>query len=62
MTEERERELLRHIPTLRCADEITAFRARLREQDEELTTGLYAALLAQVERVAPKTHGKQRRF
>lgn len=51
MTSEREAELLAQVPTLRCEAEITGFRERLREQDEQLTTALYAALILQTDRV-----------
>ena len=52
MTEARERELLRAVPTLRCTAELDGFRAQLREQGETTTAALYQALLKQSERVA----------
>lgn len=52
MTEARENELLRAVPTLRCAGQIEGFRAQLAEQGEKPTGALEAALLKQSERVA----------
>lgn len=52
MTETRERELLRAVPTLRCTAELDGFRAQLRDQGETPTAALYQALLKQSERVA----------
>jgi len=52
MTESRERELLRAVPTLRCKGQIEGFRAQLAEQGETPTAALYQALLKQSERVA----------
>ncbi len=52
MTAEREAELLRAIPTLRCTGQIDGFRAQLREQAETPTAALYQAMLKQSERVA----------
>jgi hypothetical protein len=46
---EREAELLRHVPTLATLDEAHAFRDALRAQGEQLTTALYAALLARID-------------
>jgi len=51
MTEARERELLRAVPTLRCAGEIEGFRAQLAEQGEKPTGALEAALVRQAGRV-----------
>lgn len=52
MTEERERELLRHVPTLRCAGEMEGFRAQLAAQGETPSAGLLQALTRQSERIA----------
>jgi len=52
MTEAREAELLRAVPTLRCTAELDGFRAQLRDQGETPTAALYQALLKQSERVA----------
>lgn len=54
MTEERERELLGKVPTLRCKDELTGFRDQMRDQGEEPTSALYAALIKQADRVRRK--------
>jgi hypothetical protein len=51
MTEAREAELLRAVPTLRCAGEIQGFRAQLEEQGEKPTGAVEAALVRQAERV-----------
>lgn len=51
MTEERERELLRQVPTLRSTEELTGFREQLAAQGEIPTAGLYAALMQQSERL-----------
>jgi len=51
MTEAREAELLRAVPTLRCAGEIEGFRAQLAEQGEKPTGALEAALVRQAGRV-----------
>jgi len=51
MTEERERELMRAVPRLRCAGEIEGFRAQLAAQGETPTAGLYQALMRQSERL-----------
>jgi len=52
ISEARERELLRAVPTLRCTAELDGFRAQLRDQGETPTAALYQALLKQSERVA----------
>lgn len=52
MTEAREAELLRAVPTLRCTAELDGFRAQLRDQGETPTAALYQALLKQSERVS----------
>ena len=52
MTEAREAELLRAVPTLRCTAELDGFRAQLRDQGETPTAALYQALVRQAERVA----------
>lgn len=54
MTESRERELLRHVPTLRCMDELTAFRQGIAENDGPMTTALYAALIERAEQLERK--------
>ena len=51
MTEDRERELLRQVPTLRSTEEMDGFRAQLAAQGETPTAGLYAALMQQSERI-----------
>ena len=51
MTEERERQLLSQVHTLRSAEEITGFRQQMREQGEEPTSALFAALIKQADRV-----------
>lgn len=51
MTEDRERELLRQVPTLRSTEEMDGFLAQLAAQGETPTAGLYQALLAQGERL-----------
>lgn len=45
MTIERERELLRHVPTLRCKGQIEGFLAQLQAQGETVTGALMAALV-----------------
>jgi len=52
ISETREAELLRAVPTLRCTAELDGFRAQLRDQGETPTAALYKALLKQSERVA----------
>ena len=52
ISETREAELLRAVPTLRCTAELDGFRAQLRDQGETPTAALYQALLKQSERVA----------
>lgn len=54
MTEERERQLLSQVHTLHSEEEITGFRNQLREQGEELSSALYAALIKQADRVRRK--------
>lgn len=54
MTEERERELLSKVHTLRCKDEITGFRDQMRDQGEEPTSALFKALLTQQDRINRK--------
>lgn len=49
MTQDRETELLRHVPTLDSMEELTAFRNGIRENDGEMTTALYAALIQRAE-------------
>lgn len=50
MTDERERELLRIVRTMRCRDEIAGFRQQLNYQGETLTGALLIALARQEER------------
>lgn len=57
MTSEREAELLAHVPTLASMAELTSFRHAIREQGEELTTNLYAALIRRQD-VLAKREGK----
>ena len=45
MNEDREKHLVDQIRTLRCKDEITGFRQMMREQKEEPTTAIFAALM-----------------
>ena len=52
ISEAREAELLRAVPTLRCTAELDGFRAQLRDQGETPTAALSQALLKQLERVA----------
>lgn len=54
MDERREFHLLGQVQRLASEEEITGFRAQLREQGEELTSGLYAALIKQADRVRRK--------
>lgn len=54
MTEERERQLLSQVHTLRSVEEITGFRQQMREQGEEPTSALFAALIKQADRVRRK--------
>lgn len=61
MTEERERQLLAQITTLRCKDEITGFRAQMREQGEEPTGALMAALVERERAVTPSRTSTKRR-
>lgn len=49
MTPASESEILRHIPTLASLDEATAFREALRDQREQLTTAVYAALIERMD-------------
>lgn len=45
MTEDRERELLRHVPTLRCKGQIDGFRRQISDQGETVTGRLEVALI-----------------
>lgn len=54
MDEARERHLVDQIKTLRCKDEITGFRQQMREQGEEPTTAIFAALIRQSDIVGQK--------
>ena len=54
MDETRERQLLGQVHTLNSEDEITGFRQQLRDQGEELSSALYAALIKQADRVRRK--------
>jgi hypothetical protein len=54
MTEDREKHLVDQIRTLRCKDEITGFRQMMREQGEEPTTAIFAALIRQSDIVGQK--------
>lgn len=49
MTPAREAELLRHIQTIASLDEARGFREQLRDQGEQLTSGVYAALLRRID-------------
>lgn len=51
MTETREAELLRAVPTLRCAGQIEGFRAQLADQGETITGAVEAALVRQAEKL-----------
>lgn len=51
MTEDRERELLDQISTLASVAEAHGFRQQLRDQDEQLSSAVYAALLAKIDRL-----------
>lgn len=51
MTEERERELMRQVHTIRSTAEMDGFRAQLSVQGETPTAGLYQALMRQSERL-----------
>jgi len=51
MTEERERELMRQVHTIRSTAEMDGFRAQLAAQGETPTAGLYQALMRQSERL-----------
>ena len=51
MSEERERELMRHVHTIRSTAEMDGFRAQLSVQGETPTAGLYQALMKQSERL-----------
>lgn len=51
MSEERERELMRHVHTIRSTAEMDGFRAQLAAQGETPTAGLYQALMRQSERL-----------
>lgn len=58
MNPERERELLRHIPTLGSLDEAHAFRAALQGQGEQMTADVFRALTARIDRLA-KMEGRR---
>lgn len=58
MTPERATHLCRHIATLASVAEAHAFRAALREQGEELTSEVYAALLARIDMLNRREGGK----
>ena len=51
ISEAREADLLRAVPTLRCRGQIAGFRAQLAEQGEKPTGAVEAALVRQAERV-----------
>lgn len=51
MTEGRERELLDHISTLTSVAEAHGFRQQLKDQDEQLSSAVYAALLSKIDRL-----------
>ena len=51
ISEAREADLLRAVPTLRCRGQIEGFRAQLADQGEKPTGALEAALVRQAERV-----------
>mgnify|MGYP000856254233 CR=1 FL=1 len=51
ISEAREAELLRAVPTLRCTAELDGFRAQLRDQGETPTAALEAALVRQAEKL-----------
>ena len=46
MTPDREEHLLKMVKTLDSLPELEAFRAGIRENDGEMTTAIYAALIA----------------
>lgn len=54
MDEIRERHLVRQIKSLRCKDEITGFRQQMRDQGEEPTADIFAALIRQSDIVGQK--------
>lgn len=54
MTEDRERQLLGQVHTLNSGEEITGFRQQMREQGEEPTTAIFAALIRQSDIVGQK--------
>lgn len=54
MDETRERHLIDQIRTLRCKDEITGFRQQMRDQGEEPTTAIFAAMIRQSDIVGQK--------
>lgn len=49
MTEDRERELLRHVPTINCTEEMDNFREGIRSTDGEMTATLFQALMERAE-------------
>lgn len=48
MTPERERELMRHVPTLGCVEEAEGFLTNIKAQGEQVTTDLLAAVLSRI--------------
>ena len=54
MTETRERELLDHISTLASVAEAHGFRQQLRDQDEQLSSAVYAALIKRIDFLAKR--------
>ena len=54
MDEARERHLVRMARSLRCKGEIEGFRNQLREQGEEPTTAIFAALIRQADIVGQR--------
>lgn len=55
MDEARERHLVKQIGTLKCRDEIAGFRQQMRDQGEEPTTAIFAAMIRQQEIVGQKS-------
>lgn len=51
MDEARERELLRHVPTIRSREEMEGFRDQLARQNETPSAGLLQALTQQEKRL-----------
>lgn len=54
MTEEREKELLRHVPSLGCMAEIASFRESVIKNDGAIPSRLLAALIQQAARMGHK--------